>query len=342
MIGNTEADREKIWDQSLEPYIHCSEFGFSKSTIRLVRDIYFGKLTINHEHKDVIELFNRGGYSLLFFCQEKRDERSWDDFFNCTLKNWFDTRYPVTEGKDNLKERDKKLNNIASSIDPMRTTFRPWQYGWSDEEDIAYFQYWYGSKPGEFNLPIPSDWIECFSRGHNQRFIDLCYGVCSYLEGRHRFGGRYSLLYPYLRKCLSEIDSSIFVPDSFLGKGLSADVKTALASLLHSVQQREYVIEKFEGTYDRDKFELPRFPPETRNLSGTDMWECEPIKVLREIIIQDLCSGNFPESIQMLGRFTSYPDISVHFCLTKPTEKKHIKYHDPWSSPKDKIILNSE
>ena len=332
-------DRKLVWDKYLYLYLCKSKLKFSKAIVRYLERIYLGETEVDLSDKNGLVLLNMGNAPLIFNCLPKQRKESWCVFFQ-QFEGWLDMRFPASKGVLFLEARNRHLKNFAAGIDPAQCTFKTWQYGWSDVEDIEYYDFWYGDVPSNLSLNIPENWKITFSRDLETHFIDLCYGLNSYLRGEHTINSRFSIVYTRFKEILSTFDSEIFLPTSYLGEGKQSDVKTALASLLYTTHQREEVVESFNEYHaGNSKYNLPRYPCEITSFKDGDIWNFPELKAMRDLIHTDLQSNQFPDAVRKLSHCVSYPNISLHATITVPTEKIDVQFHDPWNSAEQYIYL---
>lgn len=204
-----EVNRKNIWNEYLYPYFSQREFGFQKNMIRKLEEIYSGKRETDLEDEKLIPFLEKEKANFLFMCMFSRDTESWCRFFR-QYDVWLSERFPSDKGKHYINTHKRFVGGLSELIDPIRPLFKPWHFGWTDKEDINYFNFWYSDRADLVTLDLPERWRNILHRGVEDRFCDLCYGLSGYLRGYHSKRGRYSILYAYFKKFFNLIDSEIF------------------------------------------------------------------------------------------------------------------------------------
>ncbi|MCK5922037.1 MAG: hypothetical protein KAG66_13930, partial [Methylococcales bacterium] len=256
---------------------------------------------------------------------QNQNPEAWEDFFSRIAPAW---------GLDTFEKLVQHFRPMTYDIfcDPMR-------FGWSAEEDLAYFRFWWGDRYEPENYHFMGE-----KRNHPYDAATVCcevsIGIRMTLRGLRHHTCRYVHLYDYWKNAVLLLDENIFYPKSNYHHDCFRSVdertkerlrkaKCRVASMLEKINKKEEVIKKFND--DRGKKngdELSLRPYGMEDLDGDAFWALPELVSLRQQITDDIDNGTLPASIKALNHWASSP-ASDNTQLNWSTELG-VKYKDPW------------
>ena len=327
---NREEYRQRYWDDVhsifLSEYLLSNK---SKRCFQYMKSLYFGEPLDPHE-KSIQPFLARNGYGTIFRLMQEQTPSAWNRFFEVVPQEWslnsyIDMQYRFSSMDSNI------------SVDPTRA-------GWTGEDDLAYFTFWWGQQ-------YDADNYEFMGQKHPHPYSasaacdEVTVGIRQTLSGVRHHQSKYVHLYDYWKSALIQMDSTIFYPESSLDddyfkvathieKSRLKSIKQSVALMLKYVNNKDLTIQKFEknrGVLNASTLTLQAYGMDV--LSGEQLWELPNLVAFRNQIIDDMKKEELPDAILALNHWAKHPDADMENLWTQTLFGG--SYEDPWN-PKPK------